>query len=220
MDYSSSDEDGFTRIASPSNIFSTEGREEEVTQEDAWAVISGYFDEKGLVRQQLDSFDEFVQNTMQELIDDSSRIRVEPERQFTVGRNEDSPEVGLEISFHQIYLGQPSQTEEDGTTTNVFPHEARLRGLTYAASLYVDIEQRSVVINRPDDASVDSDDDNDPGKSDPSNPPKLFNKEFLGNVPIMLRSNYCVLSKKTDSQLSDLNECIFDQGGYFVVNGR
>jgi hypothetical protein len=42
-----------------------------VTQEDAWAVISAYFDEKGLVRQQLDSFNEFIQNTMQELVDDS-----------------------------------------------------------------------------------------------------------------------------------------------------
>jgi DNA-directed RNA polymerase beta subunit len=46
-----------------------------VTQEDAWAVISAYFEEKGLVRQQLDSFDEFIQNTMQELVDDSGDIR-------------------------------------------------------------------------------------------------------------------------------------------------
>jgi hypothetical protein len=47
-----------------------------VTQEDSWAVISAYFQEKGLVRQQLDSFDEFIQNTMQELVEDSSSLRV------------------------------------------------------------------------------------------------------------------------------------------------
>ena len=41
--------------------------DEEITQEDAWSVISAYFDEKGLVRQQLDSFDEFINNTMQEV---------------------------------------------------------------------------------------------------------------------------------------------------------
>ena len=34
-------------------------------------VITAYFKEKGLVRQQLDSFDEFIQNTMQELVDDA-----------------------------------------------------------------------------------------------------------------------------------------------------
>ena len=32
--------------------------EEDISQEDAWVVISSYFSEKGLVRQQLDSFDE------------------------------------------------------------------------------------------------------------------------------------------------------------------
>ena len=33
----------------------------ELWQEACWIVISAYFDEKGLVRQQLDSFDEFIQ---------------------------------------------------------------------------------------------------------------------------------------------------------------
>lgn len=35
--------------------------EEDISQEDAWVVISAYFSEKGLVRQQLDSFDEVQQ---------------------------------------------------------------------------------------------------------------------------------------------------------------
>lgn len=39
--------------------------DEEISQDDVWTVISAYFEEKGLVRQQLDSFDEFIQNTMQ-----------------------------------------------------------------------------------------------------------------------------------------------------------
>ena len=41
--------------------------EEEIGQEDAWTVISSFFEEKGLARQQLDSFNEFIQHTMQEL---------------------------------------------------------------------------------------------------------------------------------------------------------
>lgn len=31
-------------------------------------VISSFFEEKGLVRQQLDSFNEFIQHTMQEIV--------------------------------------------------------------------------------------------------------------------------------------------------------
>ena len=83
-----------------------------VTQEDAWAVISAYFDEKGLVRQQLDSFNEFIQNTMQELVDDSGSIRVSPEIQHLVGYDEqgfdevmgsDTKKV-FEVKFGQVYF--------------------------------------------------------------------------------------------------------------------
>ena len=49
-----------------------ETEEEAISQEDCWAVISSFFEDKGLVRQQLDSFDEFIQNTMQELVDENS----------------------------------------------------------------------------------------------------------------------------------------------------
>ena len=44
--------------------FEEENEEEishELWQEACWIVINAYFDEKGLVRQQLDSFDEFIQ---------------------------------------------------------------------------------------------------------------------------------------------------------------
>jgi DNA-directed RNA polymerase II subunit RPB2 len=46
-----------------------------------------------------------------------------------------------------------------------------------------------------------------------------FSKVFLGRVPIMLKSMYCVLHKKDEGELSDINECPYDQGGYFVING-
>lgn len=67
--------------------------EEEITQEDAWTVISAYFEEKGLVRQQLDSFDEFIQNTMQEIVDESSDIEIRPESQHNPGHQFDFAEV-------------------------------------------------------------------------------------------------------------------------------
>jgi DNA-directed RNA polymerase III subunit RPC2 len=39
-------------------------------------------------------------------------------------------------------------------------------------------------------------------------------------MPIMLRSNKCVLAGKHDlAQLAALNECPLDPGGYFVVRG-
>lgn len=69
--------------------------DEDITQEDAWAVISAYFEEKGLVRQQLDSFDEFIQNTMQEIVDESADIEIRPESQHNPGHQPDFAEVVL-----------------------------------------------------------------------------------------------------------------------------
>lgn len=59
---------------------------EEITSEDAWVIIDTYFKEKGLVKQQTDSFDEFIINTIQELIDDSGEIVVTPENQYIPGQ--------------------------------------------------------------------------------------------------------------------------------------
>lgn len=192
-----------------------------VTQEDAWAVISAYFEEKGLVRQQLDSFDEFIQNTLQELVDDSGAIRVSPELQHNVGYDRDAAEQQVmedtkrvfEVQFGQVYLSKPTCVEKDGTVTNMFPHEARLRNLTYSAPLYVDLLQNQYEVP----GSLNSGDPN----ADLGEPVETENHshEFLGYVPIMLRSLFCVLSNKSDAELSDLGECIYDQGGYFVING-
>ena len=57
--------------------------------EHAWAVINAYFEEKGLVRQQLDSFDDFVKISMQEIIDQTPPIEMVVEPQHLPG-DEDS----------------------------------------------------------------------------------------------------------------------------------
>lgn len=54
---------GFDDIDHPNGIIGD--AEDPITEEDAWTVISANFQEKGLVRQQLDSFDMFMTTTMQ-----------------------------------------------------------------------------------------------------------------------------------------------------------
>lgn len=41
----------------------------------------------------------------------------------------------------------------------------------------------------------------------------------IGRLPIMLRSNKCILTGKSKAQLAEYNECPLDPGGYFVVKG-
>ncbi|CAO3591342.1 unnamed protein product [Absidia cylindrospora] len=186
--------------------------EEPITQEDCWSVISSFFDEKGLVRQQLDSFDEFVQNTMQELVDENSNLVLQH-----VGGDGHVTKRYI-IEFGQIYLSKPTMTEADGSTQPMFPQEARIRNLTYASPLYVDMKKRTQIaipqdpnnpIRNPNDLFVD--------ENGPDGAPWV--KVFIGKVPIMLRSTYCILHDMPESEMHELNECSFDMGGYFVING-
>lgn len=52
-------------------------------QEGCWTVISSYFEEKGLVRQQLDSFDEFIQMSVQRIVEESPAIELQSEVTYT-----------------------------------------------------------------------------------------------------------------------------------------
>ena len=103
----------------------------EIGQDDSWAVISAFFKDKGLVRQQLDSFNEFVNSSMQEIVEEDP-IRVRPEQQYVPGQqpSEDSEDKEHVVKFEQIYLSKPTTTEADGETAVLFPKEARLRNLT------------------------------------------------------------------------------------------
>lgn len=127
---------------------------EEITQEDCWTVISSFFEQKGLVRQQLDSFDEFVQNTMQELVDENADLILDQADQHT-GHYTDMTRR-YAITFGQIYLSRPTVTEADGSVVPVFPQEARLRNLTYSAPLYIEMTKK-VSVGRPDPNGVPGD---------------------------------------------------------------
>lgn len=82
------DEDNITMDAATGAIGMDE--EEEITtdlwQEACWVVISAYFDEKGLVRQQLDSFDEFILMSVQRIVEDSPVVELQSEAQHLTGK--------------------------------------------------------------------------------------------------------------------------------------
>ncbi|XP_042594731.1 DNA-directed RNA polymerase II subunit RPB2-like [Cyprinus carpio] len=167
-------------------------------QEACWIVISSYFDEKGLVRQQLDSFDEFIQMSVQRIVEDAPPIDLQAEAQHTSGEVEEPPRYLLK--FEQIYLSKPTHWERDGAPSPMMPNEARLRNLTYSAPLYVDITKTII-------------------KDGEEQQQTQHQKTFIGKIPIMLRSTYCLLSGLTDRDLCELNECPLDPGGYFIING-
>lgn len=213
-----------------------EGEDPSTTAEACWTVISSFFEAKGLVSQQLDSFDEFVSTSMQDLINENS--------QLVLDQNNPPPVDGeiiqlrrYEIKFNTIYIAEPMMTEGDGSTGRLFPQEARLRNLTYSSALYLGLDKKvSVAVEREKKLhELDDDEQNEyattgvlPTKTewrveedstivDEGQTAEL--PYFVGKLPVMLKSKYCNLKDLSEDELFAWNECPYDQGGYFIING-
>nr|UWK20530.1 RNA polymerase II subunit 2 [Trichoderma albolutescens] len=219
--------------------YETYGDEDEgITPEDCWTVISSFFETKGLVSQQTDSFDEFTQTTIQDLVNEYSTITLDqPNPPSPPGRT-----IALrryEIKFGSVMVSRPTISETDGTVTSLLPYECRDRNLTYASPLYIKITkkvsaavEREVPLHEMDDAQQEeyartgdhptkleweeeeNGEDDNIGKSD-----DWKDMVFVGKLPIMVKSKICHLSREQDDSLFLVNECPYDQGGYFVING-
>eukprot|EP00045_Choanoeca_perplexa_P014129 m.164424 g.164424 ORF g.164424 m.164424 type:complete len:1200 (+) comp16578_c0_seq1:206-3805(+) len=174
-------------------------------QDVCWEVINSYFKEKGLVRQQLDSFNEFVNTTVQQIVEGSQPVEIEAKAQYS------SNEVVIpdkhRLSFEQVYFGErPMHHEDDGTMIYMYPNDARLRNLTYWTNIYLDIKQtrEAAVPDENGEAIVE----------------ESTKQIWVGKVPLMLRSQYCALMRlRNDREMAEMNECPLDPGGYFLING-
>ena len=62
-----------------------DSQNEEITQDDSWAVIKSYFEQHGLVSQQISSFDRFLSYTIQDIVTENAIATINPERQFAPG---------------------------------------------------------------------------------------------------------------------------------------
>eukprot|EP00915_Cephaloidophora_sp_WS-2016_P005725 GHVH01007596.1.p1 GENE.GHVH01007596.1~~GHVH01007596.1.p1 ORF type:complete len:1177 (+),score=148.22 GHVH01007596.1:181-3531(+) len=105
------------------------------------------------------------------------------------------------IEFVDIKLGAPV-LEIEGQKTRLSPHMCRLRDLTYAAPILVNVELYK-------------------GRGDQGEPIVIrrLNQE-IGRMPVMLKSDPCILSGKHDQELMREGECPMDPGGYFIVKGN
>ncbi|GAA6005244.1 DNA-directed RNA polymerase III core subunit RET1 [Rhodotorula paludigena] len=99
------------------------------------------------------------------------------------------------LEYTDIRVGSPERPDENAINPSITPHECRLRDLSYSAPVYVSVKYTR-------------------GRQE------VVSKGIrIGRLPIMLRSNKCVLTGKNKAQLAAMTECPLDPGGYFVVKG-
>tara|TARA_B100001013_G_scaffold57140_1_gene29976 strand:- start:80 stop:3565 length:3486 start_codon:yes stop_codon:yes gene_type:complete len=176
----------------------------QITNDDTWTVIKKYFEQKGFIRHHLNSYNKFVEHDIQKIISEMYPIIVNSNI-YEIKNDDYKRKNKLVLTFGDISINNTYIQESDGTLTKMTPDICRLRNLTYQAEIYVNVLRTIYQINIDLDEEI-------PIKTD-------SNKILIGKLPIMLKSNICVLNNLTIQELQEKNECIYEQGGYFIVNG-
>jgi len=151
-------------------------------------LLSRFTKERGLIRFQIDSYNDFVTRRIPRILKEIKEIKP------------DIPDLGeFKIKLGDFTIGKenwgPWVKEADGSERPILPTEARIRSLTYATPMFVEM---STVMN------------------DIESEGRWVN---FGDMPLMLKSKVCPLSSMSRQELVEAGENPDDPGGYFIVNG-
>jgi len=172
-----------------------------------WILIESYFKHKHLkqlVKHQLESYNYFVNNQIQQTIEMFNPLLIASEHDFIKELN--LYRLEIEIIFENFSIYRPQIYENNGSTKIMFPQEARLRNFSYSSAMTIDLNIKYIVRNGENYKNV-------------LNYQKKIKNVHIGKLPIMLRSDLCVLNQYKHLNHNETGECYMDPGGYFIING-
>ena len=149
-------------------------------------LLRRYFQNKSVTESNIRSFENFIDYQLQQIVKEVGAI------QPTIIPSDIET---FEIRFDKIWITKPEITEADGSKRLIYPLEARLRKITYAATVHIEVSAHINGIQR-----------------------ESFTAE-IGGIPIMLKSKYCNLYGLGKEELVSKEEDPHDAGAYFIING-
>lgn len=162
---------------------------------DIFRLMDLHFNKKNyMFRHLYDSYNKFLEEDVKNFIEFGDHIFTE----------NSTPNIHYrhKFKFENIRIQEP--VLENGIEP-MFPSDARHYSLTYAVKLIADVSQFQDAI----DIATDKITTTQVGLTDKNVP--------IASIPLMLRSKWCSLNTHKDI---DKNECEYDAGGYFIVNGN
>ncbi len=149
-------------------------------------LIQKYFEEQSFITSNIASFNNFIDAELQKILEENKEI--EP---TIIPHNIEECKIRLD----KIWIQKPKITEADGSDRDIYPMEARLRKITYAAPIFLEISEHINGVQR-ESMTIP-----------------------IGSMPIMLKSKNCHLFNLSKDELVKQGEDPYDPGGYFIING-
>ena len=178
-----------------------------ITNEHSWDIINSYFKDhhlERLVKHQLESYNHFVSSQLIKTIEMFNPVEIKSEHDFDPKSGKYALEVHVHFTNFHIY--RPQIHENNGAIKIMFPQEARLRNFTYASVMTLDVNIKYIIRSGENLENIDIQF-------------KSLPKIHIGKLPIMVKSDMCVLKQYNYVNASHTGECKYDAGGYFIING-
>jgi DNA-directed RNA polymerase II subunit RPB2 len=166
-----------------------------------WNILDLYFKNHKypFTNHHLDSFREFIKTYIPHTIKSYNPI--------TMIKYDNLNNIIMQVDIYiggenadQIFIDKPI-TFENGSPKLITPNDARLKNLTYESHIFTNVLIKITDGNK-----------------------NVITKEFkniaIGSIPIMLHSDACILHGQGSDVLSKLGECVYDTGGYFIIDGK
>ncbi len=162
-----------------------------ISDKDVWTVVDCYFKEVGFLSHQIESYNNFVEELIPRVIEQNPLVEIFDAHQKRV----------ITVHFGSPFFTSPSFTEKDNEKRQIYPSEARYRGMTYQSAMYIDITVKKY-----------NDDKQKPEKT-------KYKKVLIGKIPVMVGSNLCNLHMLDKKDYFRVEECPENLGGTFIING-
>ncbi|MQL80136.1 hypothetical protein Taro_012586 [Colocasia esculenta] len=170
-----------------------------------------FFDQFGLISHQINSYNEFVDNGIQRIVDSIGAVDVDPE--YDPSKKRGHGWRHARVTFGKVKLGEPTMwTDRQDTgeeALKLSPKHSRLQNMTYACKMTVkvNVQVYTEELLKSDKSKTGKEQYNSNSLHD------VTRKIVIGSIPVMVKSKLCRLHQLKKS------DCPFDIGGYFIIKG-
>jgi DNA-directed RNA polymerase II subunit RPB2 len=195
-----------------------------------WDVIDKYFshDKQILVKHHISSYNLFMKEGIPKIFRDENPISLEFKESDSERRNAPDAPILYKCKLYlggkdgtAVYFGKPiiydytddAAIEDSEFKHYMYPNEARLRNMTYATTIRVDVD---VEMTYPNSETDETRDNYQPFITKAFTIPKVR----LGKLPVMVQSDFCILRGLAPDARYYMGECRNDPGGYFIIDGK
>lgn len=167
----------------------------DLSTDEIFRLADLHFNKKNYIFRHLyDSYNKFLEEDVKNFLENGEHVFTEALSSSTYYK--------YRFKYENVMIDEP--TLSNGIEP-MFPSDARHENLTYSVKLVADVTQYQDIIDIASDNKITKQvGDIEKGK-------------HIATIPLMVRSKWCSLHTNKGV---DKNECDFDAGGYFIVNGN